>query len=111
MSRKTLFCKILSLAVIIALFSMRVSHLSESAFVIPVEDAIFHVAFIAAEESPVSTKILKIKGKTLFDIVLTPNEEIFPPVGQPRPSVKQADRSLIFNEISAEIFIPPEIVS
>jgi hypothetical protein len=111
MHSNSCFSKLLSLVVIIALFAMRLSFLSEEVFVIPVEDAIFHVAFIADEDSPSSTKILKVNAKRALDLLLLPQEEVSQPAEPPQPLLKPACCVLILKDIAAEIFIPPEVVS
>lgn len=104
-------CKALSLVLIVALFTMRLSLLSEEFFVIPAEDAIFHNAFIAAEEQQQTTKTLKQSAKRTCELFLTNAEEIAAPImPQKRPLIPRV-RCLILRDISAEIFIPPEIIS
>jgi hypothetical protein len=111
MHSNTNFYKVLSLVVIAALFSMRLSHVSEEVFVIPVENAIFHVVFIAAEDCPASVKTLKFNAKRALDIILLPPEEISRQVDAPQPLIQTSYCVLTLKDICSEIFIPPEVVA
>jgi len=108
---KSFFGKTLAFIVIVALISMRLGTWSEDAFAIPVQDAIFHIAFIAADAQPVSTKALKVTAKQCLDFILLPSGPVSPLVQQPQLFLLPAVCSLIVKDISAEIFIPPEGVS
>ena len=103
--------KLLSLFVIVALVSLRLSTFTEQAFIEPVEDALFDVAFIASDETPEEGKLLKAKPKRAFDIVLATSQDIVPVVAGlpalPVPFVAE----LSLDDILAEIFIPPEAIS
>jgi hypothetical protein len=111
MQSNTCFSKVLSLVVIGALFAMRLSFLSEELFVTPVEDAIFHNAFIADEDNPFPAKILKANAKRALDVILLPTEEVSQPAAPPQPLFKPEYCVLIIEGISAEIFIPPEAIA
>lgn len=111
MRRHSFPLKILSLVVIAALLSLRLSSFTQEAFVVPVEDAIFDVAFIAAEDDPAEGKPIKVKPKRAFDIILASFEEL-PHHGE-RPQLTTTVTVAVLNlkDIHSEIFIPPETVS
>lgn len=90
---------------------MRLSSLTEQMFVIPVEDAIFDVAFIAAENSPAGGKPVKVKPKRAFDLVLAQSMELRLHCGRPLPQTRPTSAILVLKDIRPEIFIPPEIIS
>ena len=103
--------KILSLVVIAALLSLRLSSFTEEAFVVPVEDAIFDVAFIAAEDDPAEGKPIKVKPKRAFDIILAAFAELHHHGERPQLMTTFAAAVLDLKDIHTEIFIPPEVVS
>ena len=110
--RHTIPLKILSLVVIAALLSLRLSSFSEVAFVVPVEDAIFDVAFIAAEDGATAGKPIKVKLKRAFDIImLVQVEEPFQHGGRLHLTATCSVAVLNLKDIHSEIFIPPETVS
>jgi len=105
------FRKFLALLVIAGLLSLRLSTLTEQVFVEPVEDAIFDVPFIAAEEIPGEGKPVKVKPKRAFDFVLAVADELTLP-GETLPL--QANSVVVvlnLKDIHTDIFIPPETVS
>ena len=103
--------KLLSLVLIAALIGLRLSSFTEEVFVVPVEDALFDVPFIAADDGTNETKPLKVKPKRVFDITLSPVVELRPRGEQPLPSFPPATTVLNLKEIHFEIFIPPESIS
>lgn len=103
--------KILSLVVIAALLSLRLSSLTPEVFVIPVEDAIFEIPFIAAECSSPEGKPSKTKPKRAPDIILAPLAELEQRAGRPQPSPIPVTATLTLKDVHAEIFIPPEAIS
>lgn len=111
MRRHSLFLKILSLVVISALLSLRLSSFSEDLFVVPVEDAIFDAAFIAAEDSPTDGKPKKVNSKRGFDIMLFPIEELRHDDEWSQLTRTSVVTVLNLKDIHSKIFIPPETVS
>jgi hypothetical protein len=103
--------KALALFVIVALLSLRLSGLTERVFVVPVEDAIFDVAFITTEESPVEGKPLKVKPKRALEIVLTPVDVVLIRGERPQPWWTAVDIILTLQGLRTEIFIPPETLA
>lgn len=104
--------RFLSLVVIAALLSLRLSSLTDEVFVVPVEDAIFDVAFIAAEEGAAEGKPIKVKPKRAFDIImLAPVEELLRRGASPQLARTFAVAILNLKDIHSEIFIPPETFS
>ena len=108
---KAVFYKVLAFSVIVALLSMRLYFLSDEFFVVPVENAIFGVAFIADNDSPTSGSTLKAKHKSCSDIVLIPAEQICYFIPQITVKLISPVTELILRDITAEIFIPPETLS
>lgn len=100
--------RLLALTLIAALLALRLSSFTEQVFVEPVEDAIFDVAFIAAEDGAGSAKPIKVKTKRAMEIVLSP-VEVLHQYGD-RPQLPKAPRvpQLALKDIRPEIFIPPE---
>ena len=103
--------KILALCTIAALLSLRLSNLTEQVFVEPVEDAIFHNAFIAAEECGANGKRIKVAMKRACDLLLAPVEAPLPSAERPIPATTPAIAAPVPKEIRADIFIPPERLS
>lgn len=100
--------RLLALTLIVALLALRLSSFTEQVFVEPVEDAIFDVPFIAAEDGAGSAKPIKVKTKRAIEIVLTP-AEVLHQYGD-WPQLPKAPRvpHLALKDIRPEIFIPPE---
>jgi len=107
----SIFRKILSLVVIAALLSLRLSSFTEEQFVTPVEDTLFEIPFIAAEGSTAEGKPLKVKPKRAFDIILDPVEGLDQQGERPHPTTTTAVAVLNLKDIHSEIFIPPEVIS
>jgi hypothetical protein len=105
---RSVFKKILSLVVIIALLSLRLSLLTEEVFVTPVEDAVFDIPFIAAEDGATEGKPPKVKPKRAFDLMLIPAVEPRAHGDTPLTVVRPALALLAPKDILSEIFIPPE---
>jgi len=102
--------KILSLAVIITLLSLRMSTFTEEIFIVPVEDAIFDVAFIA-EETSAEAKSFKVKVKKLLEFTLVPPTRGLAGIGLPQNSPTATIPVLVLMDLVADIFIPPESIS
>lgn len=101
--------KIFALVVAAAFLSLRLSTFSTEIFVVPVEDAIFDVAFIADETGGASKKPLKIKTKRAIDhCTLVPAENLAQPTELPGPQTLSLTTALELKDNRAEIFIPPE---
>jgi hypothetical protein len=110
--RRHLFLsKTLSLVVIAALISLRLSSLTETVFVTPLEDAIFDIPFIVADSSPADAKPIKVKPKRAFDFILAPLEELDRHGERPFVVAVLAITEPNLKDILSEIFIPPESVS
>lgn len=102
------FFRFLALTLVVALLALRLSSLTEQVFVEPVEDAIFGVAFIAAEDDAGNGKPIKAKTKRAMEIVLTPAEFMHHCGDRPQPPKTPATPRLVLKDIHPEIFIPPE---
>lgn len=102
------FRKLLSLTLIFALLALRLSSFSEQAYVEPVEDAIFDVAFIAAEDSAGEGKPIKVKTKRALDLALCSIDALPHHPNRPQPPASPKVPVLILKDIHSEIFIPPE---
>ena len=111
MPKHSLPRKLFTLLLVIALLSMRLATLTDEAFVVPIEDAIFHVAFIAGDDRPTHSHPLKVKDKGVFDIVLIPIEGLPPQVEPVQKTTIPDLTGLVLRDITAEIFIPPEVFS
>lgn len=104
--------KVFALVVAAAFFSLRLSNLSTEIFVVPVEDAIFAVAFIADETGGAAKKPLQIKTKRAIDhCTLIPAENFVQPGELPVPQTPPLAIALELEDIRTEIFIPPEVRS
>jgi hypothetical protein len=104
--------KVFALVVVAAFFSLRLSTFSTEVFVVPVEDAIFDVAFIADETGGAAKKPLKIKTKRAIDhCTLVPAENFVQPGELPVPHTPPLTIALELKDIRTEIFIPPETCS
>lgn len=99
--------RILALAMILVLLCVRLGNYSEEKLIIPVEDALFGVAFISDGANPLS-KPHVIKSKALLDADMPPfriTVRIAPPIIEAVPD----DVSVSYpDEWTGEIFIPPE---
>ncbi len=103
--------KTLSLVIIVTLLTMRLAFWSEELFVIPITDAIFHNAFFAAEEHHSPVKALKLKVKQSCEIFPLQPDEILPPESMQQEHPIPLIWNLIVEDISNDIFIPPEAIS
>jgi hypothetical protein len=104
--------KVFALVVVAAFFSLRLSTFSTEVFVVPVEDAIFDVAFIADETGGAAKKPLKIKTKRAIDhCTLVPAENFVQPGEWSVPPTLPLTIPLELKDIRTEIFIPPETCS
>jgi hypothetical protein len=108
--RSTTHHKILSLLVIAALLCIRLSSFTENTFADPVEEIIFDVPFIAADDWATEEGSSKAKLERSFDIILTPTPDLHPRGDRPQPSVMPTTAVLNLKEIYTRIFIPPEVV-
>ena len=101
--------KVFALVVVAAFLSLRLSTFSTEIFVVPVEDAIFAVAFIADEAGGAAQKPLKIKTKRAIDhCTLVPTENYAQPGEWSVPQTPPLVAVVELKDIRTEIFIPPE---
>lgn len=100
--------KILSLLVIAALLCLRPSSFTVNTFV---EENIFNVPFIAADDWGTEEGCTNVKPESSFDIILTPSKDLRSHCDRPQSSKKPTLAVLNLKEICFRIFIPPEIVS
>jgi hypothetical protein len=101
--------KVFALVVVAAFLSLRLATFSTEIFVVPVEDAIFDVAFIADETGGAAKKPLKIKTKRAVDhCTLVPAENFAQPGELTVPHTSPLTAVLELQDIRTEIFIPPE---
>ena len=109
MRHRRFVLKVLALVVVAAFLTLRLANLSTEIFVIPVEDAIFAVAFIADETGGGSKKPPKIKIKRAIDYCHLCPAEAPPQPGERlllQPWRPPAGTGPL--DVRTEIFIPPE---
>lgn len=102
--------RILAFCMVLVLLTVRLGSFSEEVFVTPLEDAIFDVAIVSADETGPQTKPQAVKSKRTLDCDLMQYEI---PLRRPAPVVAAVPMhvSRIHQEdIAFEIFIPPESV-
>lgn len=99
--------RILAFCMILVLLAVRLGSFSEEVFVTPVEDAIFDVAFVSADEKSPQTKY-QIKSKRAFECALLQYD--VPPIPSLRVIAALPAYVPVFfpDDIASEIFIPPE---
>jgi hypothetical protein len=102
--------KILSLLVIAAILCIRLSNFTENTFADPVEEIIFDVPFLAADDWATEEGCSKVKLERSFDIILTPTPDLHPRGDRAQSSEKPALTVLNLKEIYTRIFIPPEVL-
>lgn len=99
--------RVLAFCMILVLLVVRMGSFSEEVFVTPVEDAIFDVAFISADEAGPQTKLL-IKSKRALECDLLQYEVPEVPSVQVIMVLSRHVPEFFPEDITREIFIPPE---
>ncbi len=103
-----LLVRVLAFSMILVLLAVRLGSFSEEAFITPIEDAIFDVAFVSADEKGPQTKPQAVKSKRALEC-----DVLHYDVPMPRPVLTTAVRPMHVptffpEEVAFEIFIPPE---
>ena len=103
--------KILALSLVVMGLSLRLGSLTEEVFIKPVEDALFHKVFLAADHL-FEGKLIKAKPNSLVsEIPGDPPESKMPVVEDSVEPETQFVSHLPLRDILSEIFIPPETLS
>lgn len=99
--------RILAFCMILVLLAVRLGSFSDEVFVTPVEDALFDVAFVSVDEKGPQSKA-QIKSKRAFECELLQYEVPALPSVQVVAALPAHVPEFALEDITTEIFIPPE---